>query len=104
MFVSYKKGFTKVFPPNTISSWLKQCITLCFELSGKPKPERVAGHSIRSMAVSWATLKNVSVPQILESCFWKTPNTFISFYLKDLTEIEGKINKLGKIAVTSTIV
>ena len=55
------------------------------------------------MAVSWATLKNVSVPQILESCFWKSSNTFVSFYLKDLTEIEGKVNKLGKIAVASTI-
>ena len=104
LFVSFQKGHSKAIHQNTVSSWLKQCIVSCFEVSGKPTPTKVVGHSIRSMAVSWAALKNVSLQQILESCFWKSPNTFITFYLKDLTEIEGNINRLGKVSVTSTIV
>ena len=102
LFVSFKKGHTNNIHPNTISSWLKQCIKLCYEMSGKPPPAKVVGHSVRSMAVSWASLKNVGLSQILDSCYWKTPNTFISFYLKDLTAIEGAMHRLGKVSVSST--
>ena len=104
LFVSFKKGHTTNIHPNTISSWLKQCIRLCYELSGKPLPSKVVGHSVRAMATSWASLKNVGLHQILDSCFWKNPNTFISFYLKDMTAIEGSMRKLGKVSVSSTTV
>ena len=103
LFLSFKKGHSSAIHPNTISSWLKNCIILCYQLSGKPVPTKVCGHSVRAMSVSWASLKNVGLHQILDSCFWKTPNTFISFYLKDLTEIEGNMNKLGKVSVSATL-
>ena len=104
LFVSYKKGHTAHIHPNTISSWLKSCIRLCYELSGKPLPTKIVAHSVRSMSVSWASLKNVGLNQIMDSCFWKSPNTFISFYLKDLTTIEGSMHKIGKMSVSSTVV
>ena len=103
LFVSFKKGHTTKIHPNTISSWLKSCISLCYELSGKPLPTRVVAHSVRSMAVSWASLKNVGIHQIMKACSWKSSNTFISFYLKDLTAIEGEMHKIGEVSVSSTI-
>ena len=33
VFVSFKKGFSKDTCPTTISSWIKQTIVLCYELS-----------------------------------------------------------------------
>ena len=33
VFVSFKKGFTKDISPVTISSWIKQTVILCYELS-----------------------------------------------------------------------
>ena len=104
LFVSFKKGHSGAIHPNTLSSWLKQTIRLCYELAGKPLPTRIVAHSVRSMAVSWANLKNVGLNQILEACFWKAPNTFISFYLKDLTEFEGEMRKLGKVSTVSNVV
>ena len=102
LFVSFKEGHKGEIHPNTLSSWLKNTITLCYELSGKDSPAHVVAHSIRSMAVSWANLKNVGINQIMESCFWKSPNTFISYYLKDLTEIEGNMHKIGKVSFPAT--
>jgi integrase len=84
LFVSFKKGHMRDIHPNTISSWLKQCIALGYELSGKTKPLGIKGHSVRAMSASWASLKNVSTGQIMDACFWKNSNTFISFYLKGL--------------------
>ena len=104
LFVSFKKGHTGGIHPNTVSSWLKQCIKLCYELSGKPLPDKIVGHSVRAMSVSWASLKNVSVAQIMEACSWRSVNTFISYYLKDLTEIEGDMYRIGKVSVSSTVV
>ena len=104
LFVSFKKGHLGKIHPNTISSWLKNCIKLCYELSGKPLPAKIVGHSVRAMSVSWASLKNVSLNQIMDACSWKSSNTFISYYLKDLTEIEGNMCKLGKVSITSTTV
>ena len=104
LFVSFKKGYKGKIHPNTISSWLKHCVKLSYELAGKAHPSKVVAHSVRAMSVSWASLKNVGLNQIMESCYWKTANTFISFYLKDLTEIEGEMKKIGKVSVTSTII
>ena len=72
-------------------------------MSGKPLPSKVVAHSVRAMATSWASLKNVGLNQILDSCFWKLPNTFISFYLKDLMAFEGAMRRIGKVSVASTI-
>ena len=33
VFVSFKKGFNKDISPATISSWIKQTMILCYELS-----------------------------------------------------------------------
>ena len=33
VFVSFKKGFDKDISPATISSWIKQTVMLCYELS-----------------------------------------------------------------------
>ena len=103
LFVSFKKGHNTPIHPNTVSSWLKNCIILCYQLSGKSIPTKVSGHTVRAMSVSWASLKNVGIHQILDSCYWRTANTFISYYLKDLTEIEGDMKKLGKVAVSATL-
>ena len=33
LFVSFKKGFDKDISPATISSWMKQTVILCYDLS-----------------------------------------------------------------------
>ena len=43
VFVSFKKGFDKDISPAAISSWIKQTVILCYELS-----DQEASHCIRS--------------------------------------------------------
>ena len=38
VFVSFKKGFDKDISPATISSWIKQTVILCYELSDQAPP------------------------------------------------------------------
>ena len=56
VFVSVKKGFDKDISPPTISSWIKQTVILCYELSDQEAYtlHQVKSHDVRPFAVSKA--------------------------------------------------
>ena len=78
VFVSFKKGFDKDISPVTISSWIKQTVILCYELSDQQTLalHQVKAHDVRSFATSKAFQSGVSLEQILSACHWKSHNTF----------------------------
>ena len=41
---------------------------------------------------------------IISACFWKSSSCFISYYLKDLTGIEGDMFTLGKLSVPASAI
>ena len=86
VFVSFKKGFDKDISPATISSWIKQTVILCYELSDHQAHtlHQVKAHDVRAFAASKAFQSGVSLEQILAACHWKSHNTFTQFYLKDV--------------------
>ena len=56
VFVSFKKGFDKDISPATISSWIKQTVILCYELSDQEAHtlHQVKAHDVRAFAASKA--------------------------------------------------
>ena len=86
VFVSFKKGFDRDISPATISSWIKQTVILCYELSDQEAHtlHQVKAHDVRAFAASKAFQSGVSLEQILAACHWKSHNTFTQFYLKDV--------------------
>ena len=62
--------------------WLVQAIK-----AGHPKPAPagpIRAHDTRGIAASWALFQRVAMEEILQAAYWATPNTFISYYLKDV--------------------
>ena len=84
VFVSFKKGFDKDVSPATISSWIKQTVILCYELSDQEalSLHQVKAHDVRAFAASKAFQSGISLDQILSACHWKSHNTFTQFYLE----------------------
>ena len=80
LFISIKKGHTSHIRPATLSSWLKQT-----KLKQALDLVQVKAHDIRAFTASKAFYGGVLVDQIMQACHWKAHNTFINFYLKDLT-------------------
>ena len=70
VFVFFKKGFDKDISPATISSWIKQNVILCYELSDQEALtlHQVQAHDIRAFAASEAFQSTVSLEQILSAC------------------------------------
>ena len=81
VFVSFKKGFDKDISPATISSWIKQTVILCYELSDQEAHtlHQVKAHYVRAFAASKAFQSGVSLKQILSACHWKSHNTSHNF-------------------------
>ena len=105
VFVSFKKGFDKDISPATISSWIKQTVILCYELSDHQAHtlHQVKAHDVRAFAASKAFQSGVSLDQILAACHWKSHNTFTQFYLKDVAWADSELFHLGPIVAAQQI-
>ena len=105
VFVSFKKGFDKDISPATISSWIKQTVILCYELSDHHAHtlHQVKAHDVRAFAASKAFQSGVSLEQILSACHWKSHNTFTQFYLKDVAWAVSELYHLGPVVAAQQI-
>ena len=105
VFVSFKKNFDKDIVPATISSWIKQTILLCYQLSNDDAQQlhQVRAHDVRAFAASKAFQGGVSLDQILSACHWKSHNTFTQFYLKDVAWADSNLYHLGPMVAAQQI-
>ena len=104
VFVSFKKKFNKDISPSTISSWIKQAVLLCYQLSDQEALtlHQVKAHDIRAFAPCKA-FQGVFLEQILSACHWKSHNTFTQFYLKDVAWADSEVYHLGPIVATQQV-
>ena len=105
VFVSFKKGFDKDISPATVSSWIKQTVILCYELSDQQALtlHQVKAHDVRAFAASKAFQSGISLDQILSACHWKSHNTFTQFYLKDVACADSELFHLGPVVAAQHI-
>ena len=105
VFVSFKKGFDKDISHATISSWIKQTVILCYELSDHQAHSlhQVKAHDVRAFAASRAFHSGMSLEQILSACHWKSHNTFTQFYLKDVAWADSELYHLGPVVAAQQI-
>ena len=106
VFVSFKKGFEdKDISPDTISSWIKQTVILCYELSDQEALtlHQVKALDVRAFAASKAFHSGVSLEQILSACHWKSNHTFTQFYLKDVGWADTELFHLGPVVAAQQV-
>ena len=105
VFVSFKKGFDKDISPATISSWIKQTVVLCYELSDQEalSSDQVKAHDVGAFAASKAFQSGISLEQILSACHWKSHNTFTQFYLKDVAWADSELFHLDPVVAAQQV-
>ena len=85
---------------------MAKTILLCYKQADPQALDlvQVKAHNIRAFASSKAFYGGVSVDQIMQVCHWKAHNTFINFYLKDLTWSDNDNNMyLGPVVVAQQV-
>ena len=65
---------------------------------------RLQARDVRSVATSFAFLRNVPLREIIETVSWKTNSVFASSYLKDLSFSYGDALSLGPIVAANSVV
>ena len=82
-----------------LSSWIKQTVILCYELSDQEALtlHQVKAHDVRAFAAFEAFQSGFSLEQILSACHWKSHNTFTQFYLKDVAWADSELFHLGPV-------
>jgi integrase len=83
---------------STLSGWLVDIINRTGALIGTGKPN---AHSVRSMSSSWAYSRGLSLRDIVNTVSWRSENTFINVYLKDVGPKTG-LEKYAKKVLTAT--
>ena len=103
--MSFRKGFRKDIVPSTISSWIKQTVLLCYQLSDQRTQDlhQVRAHDVRVFAASQAFQGGIFLDQILSTCHWKAHNTFTQFYLKDLAWADSELYHLGPVVAAQQV-
>ena len=91
--------------PATVSSWIKQMIGLCYQLSDEQAQNlhQVRAHDVRAFAASKAFQGGVPLDQILSACHWKSHNMFTQFYLKDIAWADFELYHLGLVVAAQQI-
>ena len=86
LFISYKLGHSKDIQCSTTSCWIKNTIKFCHTKVDNADMDLVGvkAHDVRAFGASKAFYGRISMDQIMQACHWKSHNTFIRFYLRDL--------------------
>ena len=82
LFVITKEPFSPA-SRDTISKWIVAAIRAAGPDALSPGVSPRA-HDARGISASWALFNGVSVEEIQKAAYWRSPNSFISFYLRDI--------------------
>ncbi len=77
-FGSVRKGLAA--SKHTISHWVRDAISLAYEVCNLPSPLDIRAHSTREVASSQALFRRVPLEDICMAASWSSPNYFVRFY------------------------
>ena len=108
LFIAHKKGYKKEIAASTISRWICQVVAKAYEhaspLARKLYYPHPKAHQLRGIGGSWAAANKVSLEEIMRACSWKSPTTFTSYYLRDMTMMADNLCRLGPIVVAQNVI
>ncbi len=85
MYVDCSSQWSK----HTISHWVRDDISLAYEVRSLPSPLDIRAHSTRGVASSTAFFRGVPLEDICMAAGWSSPHTFVRFYNLDVNTARG---------------
>ena len=85
LFISHNPGYEKDITRATISRWISELVREAYADAGRQLEHGSArAHEIRAWATSAAFSHGLPLAQVLDAAYWFTPDSFTSFYLRDV--------------------
>ena len=103
LFISHLDSYDKEISCDTISRWIVQTIKLAYG-TRKLNQVSVNAHEVRALASSWAWSNKVPLDDIVKAGFWSSENSFIKFYLRDVSILASSLASLGAVVAAQAVV
>ena len=103
LFISHLDSYDKEISCDTISRWIVQTIKLAYG-TRKLNQVSVNAHEVRALASSWAWSNKVPLDDIVKAGFWSSENSFIKFYLRDVSILASSLASLGPVVAAQAVV
>ena len=99
LLCAFKLGHTGDISKQTVSGWIRQLIKQAYSaVQDEDIPHlthtNFQARELRAFASSLGFHQNYSLKQVMEAASWRNNNTFVSFYLRDLSQI-GDVTTTG---------
>ena len=81
----------------TLSSWVRKLIRRAYE-NASPEDATLMStsvHELRALATSLAVQATFALDDIVRAATWSTPAIFTSFYLRDVSGLQGRLHVIG---------
>jgi len=103
-FISTRQGGNPVCKA-TISSWVVKLIRRAYENASEQDAALASAsvHEVRALAASLAVQSTFAISDVLKAATWATPTTFASFYLRDVSGIQGKLHVLSPCVIAGNL-
>ena len=103
VFISHLENYQKEISSDTVSRWIVQTIRFAYEGSSLELP-KVNAHEVRALAPSWAWFNRVALEDILRASYWSSENSFIRFYLRDISTLSRSLARLGPMVAAQSVI
>ena len=99
LLCAFKHGHIGDISKQTVSGWIRQLIKQAYSaVHDEDIPHlthtNFQARELRAFASSLAFHQNYSLKQVMEAASWRNNNTFVSFYLRDLSQM-GDVTTAG---------
>ena len=114
---SFRAGRVRLFlpiPPSasrdiskaTISAWITRTVRWVYNESSETdlRLTRVTAHEVRALSASLVYAAGTPAEDVLRAGTWRCPNSFVSFYLRDLASESEGLFSLGPISAGQQVV
>ena len=101
LLLSWNEGCKKDITKNTISRWIKGVIVDAYKsLPPSQRSIQARAHEVRAWAASIAFNTTQSLKEVLDAAYWKSEDTFINFYLRDIARFsEENVGGISSVVV-----
>ena len=104
LFLPLITGRQEEIQPREILAWIRQLVRRAHANEHSLSAEQVRPHELRALSASWADFNNLSVDAIMRAAYWRTPSTFMGFYLRNMAEQADDLYSLGPLVTAQTVI
>ena len=106
LFLPLKQARTEEIEPREILSWIRQLVRRAYDHANEASlsASQVRPHELRALSASWADFNNLSVDDIMRAAYWRTPSTFMGFYLRNMAEQSDELYSLGPLVSAQSVI